>query len=150
MNSYSKQLDQLRSKFSTWKDSEAYPRANQVEVGLSVYQKLQELPDEKAMIVDKLRSQLTWLIHRSDELEEACESFLAGGSREEENYREFLRNLDKDIFEEEREMVLTGSTMLGLGTRAVDFELGDVVTGERVSLGSFFIRLFIVDDRMPS
>lgn len=34
-------------------------------------------------------------------------------------------------------MVLTASTMLGLGTEAPDFQLPDVTTGESVSLGSF-------------
>ena len=34
-------------------------------------------------------------------------------------------------------MVLTASTMLGLGTEAPDFQLPDVTTGETVSLDSF-------------
>ncbi|BAZ38962.1 alkyl hydroperoxide reductase/ thiol specific antioxidant/ Mal allergen [Calothrix sp. NIES-4101] len=34
-------------------------------------------------------------------------------------------------------MALTASTMLSLGTKALDFNLPDVVTGERISLASF-------------
>lgn len=34
-------------------------------------------------------------------------------------------------------MVLTPSTMLPLGTKAPDFQLGDVVTGKTISLGTF-------------